>query len=113
MAANLSKRWRVDTLLFCLFSLPMVAVFLLGFATPAKAQGAVLCTCYCGARLYPPCSEEACKSACGYSEPRQGGGEGGGGGGGRVTRPPANPCARWPATVYDRGQNRCVCPGGS
>lgn len=28
---------------------------------------AVSCGCYCGKQLPPPCSEEACKSACGYS----------------------------------------------
>ncbi|HET6420732.1 MAG TPA: hypothetical protein VFG19_11280, partial [Geobacteraceae bacterium] len=27
------------------------------------------CGCYCGAVLPPPCSDEACKRACGWSEP--------------------------------------------
>lgn len=34
---------------------------------PAAAQGrAVSCGCYCGVVLSPPCSDDACKSACGY-----------------------------------------------
>ena len=59
----------------------LVASFLilvvLALASPAPAQGPVLCYCYCGLTTFPPCSEEACKTVCGY-----GGGEGGGGRGG-------------------------------
>ncbi|TPW19380.1 MAG: hypothetical protein FD126_2742, partial [Elusimicrobia bacterium] len=39
---------------------------------PAAAQVEVGCTCWCGKQLNPPCSEYACRSACG---------EGGSGGG--------------------------------
>ncbi len=34
--------------------------------TPASAQVVEQCACYCGVMLYPPCSEAACKSACGW-----------------------------------------------
>lgn len=60
---------------------------------PAWAQGAVLCGCYCGITISPPCSEEACKAACGYSE----GGSGRGGPSG-------------PAQVY---YCRAVAPNGA
>lgn len=36
-------------------------------AAPAVAQVAVQCGCYCGITLPPPCSEQAFKTACGYS----------------------------------------------
>ncbi len=37
------------------------------YPVPAAAQGrAVSCGCYCGVVLSPPCSDDACKSACGY-----------------------------------------------
>lgn len=40
---------------------------LFAFAAPASAQGrAVSCGCYCGVVLSPPCSDDACKTACGY-----------------------------------------------
>lgn len=33
------------------------------FAVEGEVSG---CGCYCGAVIPPPCSEEACKSACGW-----------------------------------------------
>lgn len=51
---------------------------LLALAGPALAQGAVLCGCYCGITIYPPCSEQACKAACGYDAGEGGSGRGGG-----------------------------------
>jgi hypothetical protein len=53
-------------------------VLLLVLAAVAQAQVAVRCMCYCGVTIYPPCSEEACKAACGWDE--GGGGRKGGGG---------------------------------
>ena len=46
----------------------LAAVLLLALlAVPASAQGrAVSCGCYCGVVLSPPCSDDACKAACGY-----------------------------------------------
>lgn len=38
---------------------------LLGAPRPAAAQVEVGCTCWCGKQLNPPCSEYACRSACG------------------------------------------------
>lgn len=45
------------------------AVLALPFvSSPAAAQGqAVSCGCYCGKVLSPPCSDDACKSACGWN----------------------------------------------
>lgn len=34
--------------------------------SPVLAQRAVGCGCYCGITLPPPCSEDACKRACGW-----------------------------------------------
>ena len=49
--------------------LVLAATMLLGAAASrALGQGAVLCGCYCGIMISPPCSEQACKAACGYSE---------------------------------------------
>lgn len=70
-----------------------ILTLLLAPAAPARAQGAVLCGCYCGITISPPCSEEACKAACGYSEGA--GGRGGGSG---------------PAQVY---YCRAVAPNGA
>lgn len=49
------------------------AFFAAAAITPASAQvppvgpsGPVKCMCYCGVYLDPPCSESACKTACGY-----------------------------------------------
>jgi hypothetical protein len=56
-----------------------VSILLLAAATPALAQSAVLCGCYCGITISPPCSEQACKAACGW---RSGDGSRGGDGGG-------------------------------
>lgn len=51
----------------------------LALAAPAQAQTAVRCMCYCGVTIFPPCSEEACKTACGW--------DGGGGGRGGESGP--------------------------
>jgi hypothetical protein len=53
-----------------------LVILLLAPASPARAQSAVACGCYCGITISPPCSEQACKDACGWR-----GGAGGGGGG--------------------------------
>lgn len=53
-------------------------VLLFALAAAAPAQVAVRCTCYCGITIYPPCSEQACKAACGWDE--GGGGQRGGSG---------------------------------
>lgn len=47
----------------CFFML-LVAVA----TTPARAQSAVSCGCYCGITISPPCSEQACKAACGWRD---------------------------------------------
>jgi hypothetical protein len=39
------------------------------FSSPAMAQSVAKCGCYCGKVLDPPCSENACKQACGYRAP--------------------------------------------
>jgi hypothetical protein len=70
-----------------------ILALLLAPTMPVLAQGAVLCGCYCGITISPPCSEEACKAACGYSE----GGSGRGGESG-------------PAQVY---YCRAVAPSGA
>ncbi|HSR10661.1 MAG TPA: hypothetical protein VLS90_04395, partial [Thermodesulfobacteriota bacterium] len=37
---------------------------------PPPAQGGTeLCKCYCGVNLRPPCGDEACKRACGWTPP--------------------------------------------
>jgi len=51
-----------------------VLVLVVVLTTPARTQTAVGCVCYCGLTIAPPCSEQACKSAGGYSEPEPGGG---------------------------------------
>jgi hypothetical protein len=54
-------------------SILLVAMLLIAVATtPARAQSAVACGCYCGITISPPCSEQACKNACGWR-----GGDGG------------------------------------
>jgi hypothetical protein len=58
------------------FAAACIPALVLAPVAPALAQGAVLCGCYCGITISPPCSEQACKAACGYSE--GGGGRGGG-----------------------------------
>ena len=68
----------------------------LTLAAPAPAQGPVLCYCYCGLTTFPPCSEEACKTVCGY-----GGGEGGGGRGGGAAQ--TGTAAPWHLTVPGAG----------
>jgi hypothetical protein len=47
----------------------VVAAVLVSVPEIAFAQGgkAVSCTCYCGRVLSPPCSDNACKQACGWS----------------------------------------------
>jgi hypothetical protein len=35
---------------------------------PIGPSGPVKCMCYCGKYLDPPCSEDACKKACGYKQ---------------------------------------------
>lgn len=50
-----------------IMTLPLAALLLAFAPTPSSAQGrAVSCGCYCGVSLPPPCSDDACKSACGY-----------------------------------------------
>ena len=51
-----------------------VFILMLAPAAPALAQSAVLCGCYCGINISPPCSEQACKNACGW---QSGSGSGG------------------------------------
>lgn len=58
-----------------LSSLPVFFALLLLLQVPAFSQKVVGCGCYCGKVISPPCSESACKSACGWSS-----GSGGGGG---------------------------------
>ena len=51
-------------------SLLFAVVLLLSSAEGALAQaGPVSCTCYCGKVLRPPCSDNACKQACGWRGP--------------------------------------------
>jgi hypothetical protein len=50
-----------------------LAILLLVNYQPAYAEAA-LCKCYCGARTSPPCSDNACKRACGWQEPSSSGG---------------------------------------
>jgi hypothetical protein len=47
----------------------------------AQSSKAVSCTCYCGRVLSPPCSDSACKQACGWS----------GGGGPAISVPTYDP----------------------
>jgi hypothetical protein len=50
----------------------LTTILLLPQLNPLHAsQGPVACGCYCGAVLPPPCSDAACKRACGWTEPRQ------------------------------------------
>jgi hypothetical protein len=42
-------------------------VLVLGLAAPALAQSPAACGCYCGIVISPPCSEQACKQACGWN----------------------------------------------
>lgn len=37
------------------------------WAAPLSAQSTVSCGCYCGVMVPPPCTDDACKKACGYS----------------------------------------------
>ncbi|GEM_PF-5951089 len=47
-------------------------VLVLASTTAAQVPGrAVSCTCYCGKVLAPPCSDQACKNACGWRDPNQ------------------------------------------
>jgi len=60
------------------WSLELALIFVISiiFITELHAvEGkAVSCGCYCGVSLSPPCSEAACKRACGWKEPSSGGG---------------------------------------
>lgn len=56
-------------------ALAAVLILLLAPATHAVAQSAVSCDCYCGITTSPPCSEQACKSACGWTQDGRGGGQ--------------------------------------
>lgn len=63
--------------LTCKFS--MGALMLIVILLPVIAfAGSAPCGCYCNKWLPPPCSDSACKAACGYKEP----------GGGGYTAPP-------------------------
>lgn len=61
--------------------LACLAILLLAALSPAQAQVPVACGCYCGTTISPPCSEQACKNACGW---RGGGDNRGGSRGGRT-----------------------------
>ncbi len=62
------KRWFVSALAGFLFlSVPPA------FVGTAMA-GPTSCRCYCGKVLRPPCSDSACKAACGYQAPGSSGG---------------------------------------
>src|SRR5690606_25048775 len=48
-------------------SVVCLAILLIAVAaTSARAQSPVACVCYCGITISPPCSEQACKNACGW-----------------------------------------------
>lgn len=64
--------WRIALLSVCL-SVLLIA----GVERPARAQSAVACMCYCGITISPPCSEQACKAACGWRGDDGGSGDGG------------------------------------
>src|SRR5262245_60715335 len=50
--------------------LRMLLMVLAGLGLSAVAwAGPVSCGCYCGVQVPPPCSDDACKSACGWQEP--------------------------------------------
>jgi tetratricopeptide (TPR) repeat protein len=56
----------------------LLAAVLLGMAvvmlsSTAAAQSPAACGCYCGKVLRPPCSDNACKQACGWRDPSPGG----------------------------------------
>ena len=58
----------------------LLAAILLGSAvvvlsSVAEAQQVSGCGCYCGKVLRPPCSDNACKQACGWRAPAGGGGQ--------------------------------------
>ncbi|MEQ1921270.1 MAG: hypothetical protein ABL952_02065 [Pyrinomonadaceae bacterium] len=52
----------------------LVTALALAFVSTAAAQipgRASSCTCYCGKVVAPPCSDQACKNACGWRDPSQ------------------------------------------
>ncbi len=64
-------------------------------ALPAAGQGPAACGCYCGKVLAPPCSDAACKQACGWRDPNP-----------PYVPPPVDPVVQkhnQAQAVYDRG----------
>lgn len=69
---NNTHRLRAATVLGrILLLLLLLALTDVALAIEGRAGG---CGCYCGKMLPPPCSDSACKAACGYQEPGSGGG---------------------------------------
>ncbi len=62
-----------------LLAFAAVLLALSSSAALAQTGGTAACVCYCGIRLRPPCGDEACKSACGWSAPSTGAVPGGAG----------------------------------
>ncbi len=59
---------RSSLLVALLLGLGLAAV-----SSPAGAQQVAACGCYCGKVIRPPCSDNACKQACGWRAPSTGG----------------------------------------
>ena len=64
----------------CLTMLTSLAIlsFLICSAALAQTGGTAACVCYCGIHLRPPCGDDACKRACGWTPPSTGATPGGG-----------------------------------
>jgi hypothetical protein len=68
------------TILAMLTSVAILS-FLTCSAALAQSGGTAACVCYCGINLRPPCGDDACKRACGWTPPSTGATPGGGAGG--------------------------------
>lgn len=55
-----------------LLSTIVLSAFLVLLSSAARAQQVAACGCYCGKVIRPPCGENACKQACGWTGPSAG-----------------------------------------
>jgi tetratricopeptide (TPR) repeat protein len=62
-----------DTAMKRFLSLAVVfGLVIMAAGSPAAAQKLAACGCYCGKVISPPCSDNACKQACGWRAPSPG-----------------------------------------
>lgn len=69
----LKSMFSFDRRALALSAIIVTLVFANGLASAQSVPGkAVSCGCYCGINIAPPCSDEACKRACGWKDPSKG-----------------------------------------